>query len=693
MSSAASDAARQGYYSEAARLLGDVRKISDRVLRLEVDYYLGYTDRVRTDGRKLYSDTSSDPRLAFRVASIVASQFFDDGAIDDSIDYSQRSVSLAERSGDPVQLAAGTCTLLERTCIRTTFKASLPLALSARRASIRCGLAEVAARTHLTFGRLEARVGHFESAKRHFALCRSLLPIEPDLVLGASLDLDESSLRSLVGDVPGALEIAKRAMRTAQVSGWSKGVVAAAANCAYFSVVIGDFESARRFVANATHERFQSPSYRLALDDTNARLASADGDMAKAEALVGGGTSASTQPWYQLSAAETLVRLMSNQRRWREALDYSERALEFAKQTGTESFIPLMELARSNALLGLGADPQRIGLPLELTASASSPSTTGSLYHVLGKALELSGSNVKGRAYLERSARITREGVKTSTPMDTTDRNIDSSDVPGPPDLDSAVALIELGAHTHILAREALAVIDAARCARGAAIVATGAEGPRVIDRRGWDEAAAAAAARQPGACEVIPLGDHRDEPWQLVVDPQPDLDHRCSLIAIRKLIGMALTLERYRRDEQQRAALWPAESLDGDPESIWASEQMSEVLGVARRVAPTPLSLLLTGETGTGKEMLARAHPSRLRPRRPAVRSLQLHRSPARHDREPALRLPPRRLHRRRPRRSPADSIRRGRHPLPRRDRRRPRRRPAQAAAVPRDARDSSAR
>ena len=40
MSSAASDAARQGYYSEAARLLGDVRRISDRVLRLEVDYLL-----------------------------------------------------------------------------------------------------------------------------------------------------------------------------------------------------------------------------------------------------------------------------------------------------------------------------------------------------------------------------------------------------------------------------------------------------------------------------------------------------------------------------------------------------------------------------------------------------------------------------------------------------------------------------
>jgi len=177
-----------------------------------------------------------------------------------------------------------------------------------------------------------------------------------------------------------------------------------------------------------------------------------------------------------------------------------------------------------------------------------------------------------------------------------------------PPNLDSAVALIELGGHPHILAREALAVLDAAVCARAAAVVAVGRTGPRVIDHRGWDAPLALAAARKPDAYEVVPLGEHRDEPWQLIVDPKPELEHRCALIAVRKLIGTALTLERYRRDEQQRAALWPAEALDGDPESIWASEQMSEVLGVARRIAPTPLSVLITGETGTGKEMLARA-------------------------------------------------------------------------------------
>jgi len=184
----------------------------------------------------------------------------------------------------------------------------------------------------------------------------------------------------------------------------------------------------------------------------------------------------------------------------------------------------------------------------------------------------------------------------------------DAATIAPAPDIDTAVALIELGGHPRILAREAFAVLDAAGCARAVALVAAGASGPRVIESRGWTEAEAAAAAATPDQYDLIPLGHHRDEPWQLVVDPKPELDHRCTLIAIRKLIGTALTLDRYRREEKQRAALWPAEALDGDPESIWVSEQMTELLNVARRIAPTPLSILLTGETGTGKEMLARA-------------------------------------------------------------------------------------
>jgi DNA-binding NtrC family response regulator len=174
-------------------------------------------------------------------------------------------------------------------------------------------------------------------------------------------------------------------------------------------------------------------------------------------------------------------------------------------------------------------------------------------------------------------------------------------------DLDTAVALIELGGHPHILGREAMAVLAGADCATALALVVRGAAAPRIIETHGCDDRRAMAMARKPDGLDLIALGEHRDEPWQILAEPRPELEHRCTLIAIRKLIDAAVTLDRYRREEKERAALWPTEALDGDPDAVWASEPMSEVLHIARRIAPSGLSILITGETGSGKEVLAR--------------------------------------------------------------------------------------
>jgi DNA-binding NtrC family response regulator len=290
------------------------------------------------------------------------------------------------------------------------------------------------------------------------------------------------------------------------------------------------------------------------------------------------------------------------QERWDEALAQIDSSLAKARQVGARPFELPFELLRVPCLVGLNAPADASFL--DHATDGSNPVEMAHLWATV--AVRLAHDRPSARVVgLKSRARRVFQSSGWALPL-----HLGLADTPTAPpaqDLDTAVALIELGGHPHILGREAMAVLAGAGCAGTLALVARGTAGPRILETYGCDDRRAMAMALKTDALDIIPLGEHRDEPWQILAEPRPELEHRCTLIAIRKLIDAAVTLDRYRREEKERAALWPAEALDGDADAVWASEPMSEILQIARRIAPTGLSVLITGETGSGKEVLAR--------------------------------------------------------------------------------------
>ncbi len=162
----ASRAFRAGRLEEALIALErqGSRHGSDAVSRAELSYLLGHVRKASDE----IAICLSEPRLALalrsRCMSVLSACQADQGDLEASLTSGQLALNLADDAADAPLAVTTAALLLERSCDRTGFDASLPMAVQVRRRAMRCTDLQVRATVHLTFGRLEGRVGHFHTA-------------------------------------------------------------------------------------------------------------------------------------------------------------------------------------------------------------------------------------------------------------------------------------------------------------------------------------------------------------------------------------------------------------------------------------------------------------------------------------------------------------------------------------------------
>jgi DNA-binding NtrC family response regulator len=173
--------------------------------------------------------------------------------------------------------------------------------------------------------------------------------------------------------------------------------------------------------------------------------------------------------------------------------------------------------------------------------------------------------------------------------------------------LQRSAAILEEATRPDLLATECIGVLAATKALRAAAVVSTDSSGDRRVEFvHEWTHAQAEAALEKP-AMLTVPLGTWREREWMLVADVPPGHDARTTWTAVRALATSGAALAAARRDAREREALWPIGNPDLPTHGVFMCEPMQELHRTARKVASIDSLVLLTGETGVGKEVFAR--------------------------------------------------------------------------------------
>ena len=464
---------------------------------------------------------------------------------------------------------------------------------------------------------MEAKRGLFEVADRHHHAADELLKGDANRWLEGVLALDVSAVAYGRSELAKASQSATEALRAAEDSGHLRTRAAALANLATIMFASGRQADAERYFSLARPAVEQEQEVRLGLLDSYAQLKLACGDLSACERLlheIEGEVEQSSGrrgSWYERLFRLTRARLLLAQGRDLEALAAIDCALDPA---GGHSDLVRLHILRADALIGLSRLEEAGDVMAEIASVHGSypASVSGEVDRVKGELLARLGRPRDGRRHLERAVRVLST-VGGATARQQAEgalarvKRAAAGDQGGQPGLTDAAAVLELSTSPELLGREALSLLCDLECASGAALVVARNGRPlEVLARQGWSRSEARAAARENGPGRRLPLGEARERRFFLALTPRPDARSHEALEAVRKLVDAAVRLEATKREQRQQAALLPPASVS-EIDGVFIADEMLKVAAVARRIASSDLPVLITGETGSGKEVLAR--------------------------------------------------------------------------------------